>query len=132
MAGFKGEEFEVVRYFAHNGSGDGESAQDPAALATNAAVVAIPVGCVVYSAAVIVTAAVTGSTAVDVGDGADADGFVATASITLGTPGAYGGTGAFVINDVQKYYSSADNVALAVTGASTAGSFVVVVRGYAV
>lgn len=150
VAGFAGEKFRVVRYYAHGGSGDNSGlSENNAATIVDGDVMAIPAGTVIEKVYVIVDTAITGTTNLDVGDDDDADGFVdGSASVTLGTPGMYGwdvkNAGAYLriqtagatdaadiyVVPNAKYYSAAGKeVKLDVTGASTAGAFRVVVEG---
>jgi hypothetical protein len=128
--GFKGEMWEASYYVAHGASGTGASALDPAAIATNASLLTIPAGVVITDAAFVVTTAITGSTAIDVGDATDDDGYVDALDITLGSAGANGGTGAYVNAAAEKLNAADTALALAVTGASTAGAGYVKLRGY--
>jgi hypothetical protein len=148
FAQFKNEPFTVVRYLAHGGTGSGESLQSPAALA-DGDLWSIPAGTVVTKVYVVVDTAITGTTALNVGDDDDNDGFTPTASVTLGTPAMYGwdaktagaylrvqtagATDALDIYVVPnaKYYSAAGKeVKLDTTTASTAGAARVVIEGY--
>lgn len=124
----KNEEFEQLVYMAHGSSGSGSSLEDALPLADASLSGVLEAGAVVTNAEVIVLEAVTGSTAVDVGDGSDPDGYVEAADITLGTPGAYAGAGALL----PDYSAAAKSLEISVTDASTAGSLVVVLRGYRV
>lgn len=136
--GFAGEEFVLVRYYEHGKSGSGDNPSDPAGI-ESADVVSIPAGLMVEKAMVAIDTAITGSTAINLGDDDDADGYVPTASLTLGTPAVYGygpdESGAYLNASGEsrvKYYdssSSGKEVKLAVTGASTAGKFRVILKG---
>lgn len=129
-----GEEKWVIRYYAFGGTGSGENASDPADM-VSADCFAIPAGTAVVDAAVFIDTAVTGTTAIDVGDDDDADGYVPTASLTLGTPGVYGlgedEKGAYLHDGTNtqskraKYYNSASSgkeAKVAFTGTATAGA----------
>lgn len=147
VLGFAGDRFCKTFYFAHGGTGSGNSPANPAAI-DDKDLCSLDAGVVIEKVAVIVDVAVTGTTVVDVGDDDDADGFVPNASITLGTPGMYGygakAAGAYLrtetagatdpgdidVTDAAKYYSAAGKeLKLATTTASTAGEFRVVVWG---
>lgn len=129
------------------GSGDGKSYASAKACA-DGDLMAIPAGTLIKNVYVIVDLAVTGTTAVNVGDDDDNDGYVPNAAITLGTPALYGHNakvqgaylrvetaGATDAADVyvvpnQKYYSATGKeVKLDVTGTWTAGKFRVVIEG---
>lgn len=128
--------FSIVRYFEHGASGSGEEASNPAAI-ESADLFAIPAGTLVEQAYVYIETAVTGSTAIDIGDDDDPDGFIPTASLTLGTPAVYGfgpdEKGAYLAatgEQRSKFYSASGKEAkIAVTGASTAGKFRVCIEG---
>lgn len=87
----------------------------------------------------IVDSAISGTSAVTVGDDDAADGF-ATSSATLGTPGIYGDTSLFSGSYLQaganklpksKYYgASGKEVKVDFTGASTGGRLRVVIEGF--
>lgn len=129
--GFAGEKFYVVRYYAHGATGGGESESSPAPM-TDADCFAIPEGTLVEKAYVIIDTAVSGTTAIDVGDDDDPNGFVVTGDLTLGTPGLYGyvSTGAYLASGAAKYYAaSGKEVKVDFTGTSTAGALRVVVEG---
>jgi len=137
MFGHPGESFCEVVYFAHGASGSGKSENDALPIETNAAVLELPANIVMKHAYVIIDTAVAGSTTVDVGDASDPDGYVATANLTLGTEGLYNYAGAEVgayLNngtDGNAGYlvSAATDLAVAVTDASTAGAFRLVLEG---
>lgn len=124
-------------YFAHGGTGSGNGADAANALPiASGDLWAIPAGTVVENVYVVITSAISGSTALNVGDDDDADGYVPTASVTLGTAGMYGNdpdeSGAYGVDSgggrSHKYYAAAGKeVKLAVTGASTAGAGYVVI-----
>ena len=99
----------------------------------------------------IVDTAITGSTALDIGDDDDADGFCPTASLTLATPGMYchnakvkgaylrvqtaGVTDPadiYVVPSMKFYSAAGKEVKLDNTTANTAGAFRVVVEGFKV
>lgn len=149
MAGFKNEKFMVVKYYAHGGLGDASGkSSDNAATIVDGDVMAIEAGMVIEKCYVIVDTAITGTTALNVGDDDDADGFVPNASVTLGTPGVYGhnakvagaymrvetagatdAADIYVVPNVKYYSAAGKEVKLDVTTASTAGAFRVVVEG---
>src|SRR5690242_18713102 len=87
----KGPFLSVFYFDGPNGKGShsGLDAGNAMAIA-DGNIMAIEAGMVIEKVYVIVDAAVTGSTAIDVGDDDTADGFVKSASVTLGTPGMYG------------------------------------------
>lgn len=130
--GFPGESFTKVKYYAFGGTGSGESASNPAA-AVDGDVVALPAGALITKAYVIVDTAITGTSAINVGDDDDNDGYVTTASITLGTPGLYGyaSAAAYLASGAAKLYvATGKEVKLDVTGTNTAGAFRVVIQGH--
>lgn len=128
---FKNELVLHVKHYSYGATGSGGSASDPAAIASGD-IMAIPAGFVAEAVDVIVTTAVTGSTPqINVGDDDDADGFVADANVTEGTPAVYSGAGAYVTGGAKKYYSATGKeVKLAIGGSVSAGAFKVVVKGY--
>lgn len=148
--GFGGECWSKVFYFsgpAGSGSASGKSAGNAKAIA-DTDIMAIEAGTLITGVSVIVDTAITGSSAIDVGDDDDADGFCPTASLTLATPGLYcqnakvrgaylrvstaGATDALDIYVVpnMKYYSAAGKeIKLDNTTTNTAGAFRVVVEG---
>jgi hypothetical protein len=146
--GFGNQPFVKVFYFEHGGKGsaNGLSAGNAAAIADKD-LMSIEAGMVIEEVSLIIDTAVGGSSALDVGDDDDADGFCPNASLTLGTPALYcdnaGDRGAYMRKQTQggstpnvvapkaKYYAAAGKeVKLDVTGASNAGKFRVVVKGY--
>jgi hypothetical protein len=127
---FKGESFQHAIYFAHGASGTGNSASDAKPM-VDAAIFDIEPGMVITDVSVAVTTAITGTTQVDVGDGTDPNGFVAAATLTDGAVTA--SNGAYLNNagaHLEKLYEVADTIDLDITTASTAGAFVVFVRGW--
>jgi hypothetical protein len=147
---FKKEEYSQEVFYAHGGLGDmsGKSADNAKAMADSDAI-AIPAGLLLEKCFVIVDVAITGVTAIDVGDDDDADGFVPTASITLGTPGIYGwnakAAGAYlrvqtagvtdaadiyVVPNAKYYAADGKEVKVDFTTASSAGSMRVVIKGH--
>jgi len=131
MAGFKSESFKHVVYFSAGATGSGGSASDPAPISAKDCL-AIPAGTVIDGVDVIVTTAVTGSSPqLNVGDDDDADGYVADANVTEGTPAHYVGAGAYVTGGIKKYYSATGKeVKFALGGTASAGAFMVVISGY--
>lgn len=150
VLGFKGEKFKHVHYFKHGGSGDSSgSSEDNAAPMVTKDLFTIPDYVLIEKAYVLVDVAITGTTAIDVGDDDDADGYVPAASITLGTPGVYGwdakNAGAYMriqtagatdaadiyVVPNAKYYAdvTAKELKVAFTTDSTAGRLRVVVEG---
>lgn len=147
-AGFAGDgEFEVVKYLEFGGTGSGDSAGDPAAI-EDQDLWTIPANTIIEKVFVIVDTAITGTTALTVGDDDDADGFVLDLASDFGTPGMYswdaksagpymrietaGATDAADIYVVPngKYYSAAGKeVKLDATTANTAGAMRVFIRG---
>lgn len=147
---FSKEKFQKVVHYEHGGKGDGSGrSADNAKTIVDGDVMAIEAGMVIENVYVLIDTAVTGSTALDLGDDDDADGFVPTASITLGTAGMYGwdakAAGAYlrvqtagatdaadiyVVPQAKYYAASGKEVKLDVTGSSTAGKFRVVVEGF--
>lgn len=148
--GFKGECWNKTFYFSGpsgKGSASGLSAGNAKAIA-DTDIMAIEAGTVISDVKVIIDSAVTGSTAIDIGDDDAASGYCANASLTLGTPGMYcqnakvqgsylrvqtaGATDALDIYVVpsSKYYSaSGKELKLDNTTTNTAGAFRVIVSG---
>lgn len=141
----KNAPFSKIVYFATSsgtsgGTGDlsGRSYGSAKAL-TDGDLLNIPAGMVVDKVYYVVDEAITGTSAVTVGDDDDADGF-ATSSATLGTPGIYGNSSALAGAYLQeganklpksKYYSAAGKeVKVDFTGAATAGKLRVIIQGY--
>lgn len=128
--GFKNEPFLKCVYVAHGGSGSGASAADPMGM-TDRDLMAIESGMVIEQVDVCITTAVAGATQIDVGDDDDPNGFVAAATLTDGAVSA--GAGAYLTGGAKKLYEAAGKeVKLDVTGSSSAGAFVVVIKGYKV
>lgn len=122
------EQLHVVHY-AHGGTGGG-SAVAPKPI-VDGDIIALPAGFVVSGVDVIVTAAVTGTTQIDVGDDDDQNGFVAAATLTLNALSV--GAGAYLASGAKKFYPAAGKeLKLDVAGASSAGAFKVVLKGYKV
>lgn len=146
--GFGGEEFSKVFYLKNGSSGDCSRPSSPCTI-TDRDLMSIPADSYIDSVVVVIDTAVTGSTAIDIGDDDDPDGFCPTASLTLGTPGGYclsaktrgaylrvqtaGGTDALDIDVVAaaKYYSaSGKEVKVDNTTTNTAGALRVFVHGF--
>lgn len=140
-AGFQGEAFRQVFYFKQGGHGSMSGLSNGNAkpiAATN--LMAIEPGTVISKVYMVLDVAVTGSTALNLGDDDSSNGFLPTASLTLATPAMYGwssndegsylqkGTG--LAPNAKLYTLSTKSVKLAVTGTATAGQFRVVVEGY--
>ncbi len=123
---FKNNQFIHIVHMEHGATGSGTSPDDAKPIASDTMFEALE-GVVITNAEVQIKVAVTGSTAVNVGDASDSDGYVAAANVTLGTPGGYIGAGALL---KKKLNLAAENILLAVTGASTAGKMVLILRGY--
>jgi len=124
---FKKEETLRVVYLAHAASGTGASATDAKPLI--AGVMAdVEDGDVITGVDFIVTDAISGISAIIIGDGVDPDGYVTDANITEGTPAVYTGSGALL----SKRYSGVDTIDLAGSGASAGGTAVLVIKGYKV
>ena len=130
---FKNTDILEVKHYAHGASGSGESALDPAGIASGD-IMKIMEGSVIEGVDVIITVAVGGtSPQINVGDDDLANGYVADADVTEGTPGLYRGDGSYVTGGAKKYYSLATKeVKLAIGGTVTSGAFKVVVKGYRV
>ena len=122
---FKNTEFIQIVHMEHDATGSGMSPDDAKPIASGV-MYSAPEGVVITNAEVQVKVAVTGSTAVKVGDAGDDDGYVASANVTLGTPGGYIGAGVLL----KKKLNAAEDILLAVTGASSAGKLVLILRGY--
>lgn len=129
---FRNELCQMTVYVAHAGTGSGASAQDPLPIAAQDLDV-LPEGFVAYDATFVLTTAVTGTTAINIGDDDDDDGYVDALDITYATPAAYPGSGVYVASDAEKHYvDETKTLKMAITGASTAGAGVVHVKGYRV
>ncbi len=147
---FQGECWEKIFYFSGplgKGSLSGKSAGNAKPIA-DTDIMSIEAGTVIKAVTVIIDTAITGSTALDIGDDDGANSFCPTASLTLATPGMYcsnaksrgaylktvtaGATDALDIYMVPnwKYYSATGKeVKLDNTTTNTAGAFRVVVEG---
>ncbi|CAB4138949.1 hypothetical protein UFOVP337_4 [uncultured Caudovirales phage] len=104
---------------------------------SSGAVIPIPAGSAVVDVNLLVGAAWTGGTRVEIGDATDPDGWIsatqgATANLTAGADIVAGG--AYAIGDaatnrgLAKVYNTATNLTATITGAFTAGTATVVVR----
>lgn len=150
MPGFKNEKFHHVKYYAHGGLGDrsGNSADNAAAIA-DSDVMAIDGEMLIEKCYLRITTAITGTTALVVGDDDSANGFILDQAANLGTPGLYSwdakGAGAYLriqtagatdaadiyVVPNSKYYAAAGKeVKLDVTTASSAGAFEIHVEGF--
>lgn len=147
--GFKHEKFHVVKYYAHGGLGDGSGkSPDNAAAIVDGDVMAIEAESLIEKVYLRITAAITGTTALVVGDDDSANGFILDQAGNFATPGLYSwdakGAGAYLriqtagVTDAAdiyvvpnaKYYAAAGKeVKLDVTTASTAGAFEIHVEG---
>ena len=148
MSYFKKEKFVKEIFLAHGGTGDGSSSSNPLPL-VDVDAMAIPAGLLVDKVYAIVDVALAGTSALEIGDDDDADGFVPSASITVGTAGMYGwdakNAGAYlriqtagatdaadiyVVPNAKYYSAEGKEVKLNFTGTSSAGSMRVVVEGH--
>lgn len=129
MPPFVGERFEKFIHLEHGGTGNGDSESSPLPIA-NQDLMSIQPGMVIESVKAVVQTAIAGASACLVGDDDDADGFIADANVTEGTPGAYVGAGAYLTGGANKYYPAAKKVKWAQTGSSSAGKLCVIVSGY--
>lgn len=131
----------LVKHFAHGGTGSGNSSSNPLPIA-DGDIWAIPAKTLIKNVWVVIDTAITGTTALTIGDDDDPDGFVLDLVGGFSTPGLYswdaktagpylrietaGATDAADIYVVPaaKYYSAAGKeVKLDATTASTAGAF---------
>ncbi len=148
---FKNEAFTKIIYLKHGGTGTGAHAGSPLPI-DDGDLWAIPAGTLIKNVYVIIDAAVTGTTDIDIGDDDNGDGYVdGTLALAagLGTPAMYnyaakltgdylkvqtaGATDAADIDIVPnaKYYAAAGKeLKIDVTTASTAGVLKVVVEGF--
>lgn len=129
---FKCESWEKTLYFAHGGTGNGESAAQPLPLANSASFYVMPAGVYLAEATAVVTTAVGTASAIKIGDAANDDGLFETTHITQGTKGAYAGLGAYLASSAKKFYETATALAYAQTGSSSAGAMVLVLKGHKV
>ena len=142
--------FTQIIYFEYPGKGK-MTGLDPANAVPIAVgdLWAIPANTVVEKVYLVVDAAITGTTNLDVGDDDDADGYVdGSLSVTLGTPGMYGWDAKFagaylriqtpgatdaadiyVVPSAKYYSASGKEVKMDTTGANTAGKGRVVIQG---
>lgn len=146
---FKQEHFMEVKYYEHGGKGSATGASaDNAAAIVDGDVMTIEAGMIIEKVYFIVDTAITGTTALVVGDDDSANGFILDQAANLGTPGLYshdaktsgaylriqtaGATDAadvYVVPAVKYYSAAGKEVKLDVTTASTAGKFRIVVEG---
>jgi len=137
--GFKGEAFKKVFHFygaAGKGSLSGLSAANAKPIA-DTDLMSIDADTVISKVYVIIDTALTGTTALTVGDDDDADGFVLNSAVTLGTAGMYGWAplaATYLYASTQpaaKLYSAAGKeVKLDTTTTNTGGAMRIVVEGY--
>jgi hypothetical protein len=149
-APFKNQPFKNVFWFygpSGRGAANGLNQANAAAIA-DGDIWAIPAGTVIEKVYVIVDTALTGTTALEIGDDDNSAGFVDNRSITLGSAGMYGygpsyvsgnylkqftvgASAPTVVSPSAKYYSaSGKEIKLNNTTTNTAGAFRVVVEGY--
>lgn len=149
--GVQGECGQKIFYFYGpngKGSASGLDAGNAKAIA-DTDIMSIPADTVIENVYVVIDSAITGTTAMQIGDDDSAGGFMAPATFTLGTPGVYGysakekaihsatylatstaGTSASELYIVPqaKYYSAAGKeIKIDTTTTNTAGQFRVVV-----
>lgn len=151
--GWVGRKFHQEVFVAFGGNGtNGSSPQSAikcdAANGTSLNLWAIPAGALIERVYVVVDTAITGTTAINVGDDDGSSSFVPTAAITYATPGVYGwdakSAGAYMriqtagatdAGDIyvvpnSKYYTvGTKTVKAAITGNCTAGRWHVVIEG---
>jgi len=125
MSNFIGENIVDIVYFEHAATGTGNSPDDRLPIVSITDFMENMAGDVNKQFDVVIEVAVTGSTALDVGDPVDPNGYVEAADITLATPAVYPGTGALLPDR-----PGVQDIELLVTGTSTAGKFHIVRRGY--
>lgn len=145
-----GEKFVKVVYLKYGGSASnsGSSYSSPKPF-VDGDLWAIPAGAVIEKVYMIVDTAITGTTALTIGDDDGAASFCPNASVTLGTPGMYcwdaKGAGAYlriqtagasdaadiyVVPNAKLYSASGKEVKLDITTANTAGAARVFIEGY--
>lgn len=149
-AAFKGEKFTKIFYFngaSGLGSKSGLDAGNAKAIA-DGDIWAIPAGTVIEKVYMVIDEAISGSSAITVGDDDAAAGFVPSASLTLNTPGMYAwdaknagaylrvqtagasdATDIYVVPSAKYYSASGKEIKLDNTTTNTGGSFRVVVEG---
>ncbi len=139
-----------VNFTKGKGSHSGLSAGNAKPIA-DTDIMSIEAGTVITKVYVIIDTAITGSSAIDVGDDDSANSFCPTASLTLATPGMYcwsakvagaylrtqtaGATDAadiYVVPNAKFYQAAGKEVKLDNTTTNTTGAFRVVVEGYKV
>lgn len=134
------EPFTKVIYLATpSGSGSGTSYANAKSM-VDADLMTIQPGMVIEHVYAVVDEAVLGTSALNVGDDDDADGYIASADVTLATPGMYAYNpdtrGAYGVDagggNAGKYYGAAGKeIKLDVTGALGAtGKVRVIIQGY--
>lgn len=128
---FKNEEFVELIYLASDGvSGNsGKSSLDPLNFANKDDIFVLPAGTVVTEVDVVITAALSGVTEMELGDDSSDVGFASSGNITYGTAGAYRGNGAY-ISGANKYYAAETGLNLDVVGTASSGTAVLRVKGY--
>lgn len=147
VLGFPNEKFQKVVWFAFGGTGNGDSAASPKAIAS-ADLFSIPAGTIIEKAYIIIDVAITGTTALTLGDDDAAAGYLPDQAANLATPGMYGwdaktagsylristagatDAGDIYVVPAAKYYAAAGKeVKLVNTTTNTAGAFRIVVEG---
>lgn len=127
-AGVIGKPFQIVAYFCAGGTGSGGSASDCADQTATTTFASLPAKTVITAVHVTVTTAVTGSSPqINVGDVADADGYVDDGDVTEGTAATYASNAAYTL---PKYQASASAPKMTPGGTLSAGAFTVVMQGY--
>ncbi len=150
--GWTGQKFTKIYYFEHGGKGslsgkDAGNAMD----IVDQTIAPIEAGVIISNVYMIVDTAITGTTAINVGDDDNGTGFIASGmSVTLATPGLYGWSaklaGAYLRSQTAgatdaldvyvvpnaKFYSTAKSLIMDITTANTAGKFRVIVEGFKV
>lgn len=130
--GFTGERFVVEFHFAHGGTGDGKSEDNPAAI-EDQDIMAIPAGTMIEAVDLYIETGITGTTDIDIGDDDQSDDFLdGSADVSDFTAASYNvGAGAYLTSGAKKFYSAAGKeVKMDASGASTAGKGRVLIFGY--
>ena len=142
--GCAGEPFSQIMYFEHGGKGSASGMSEAnAAAIEDKDVMAIPAKTMITKVYAIIDTAVTGSTAIALGDDDSASGYVPSNLLVHGTPGIYGFApnqagsytsiqpgGVYAVPSSKLYTAAGKEVKIDVTGASSAGKFRVVVEGF--
>jgi hypothetical protein len=134
-------------YLQFGGTGDGQTEQAPLPFVSGD-LWSIPAGCVIEKCYFIIDTAITGTTALTVGDDDSANGFILDQASNLATPGMYswdaktcgaylriqtaGATDAgdvYVVPTAKYYAAAGKELKLVNTTANTAGKARVVVEG---